>query len=422
MRELESKYPEELVVIGVQSGKYHAERITARIRDASIRLEATHPVLNDRQFRTWRAHAVSAWPTLVAIDPAGYVVGAHAGEFTADMLAPFIEGLIESARAKGTLRTGQLHFEPEGPTIEPRVLRYPGKIAVSDGRIAIADSGNHRIIVGRLSEDNLRLKTDFIAGTGLPGFNDGKGGQFHSPQGMAFGGDVLYVADAENHSIRSISLTTGEIRTVAGIGKQMRTRADQQKGAMSSPWDVVLVGETLFVAMAGVHQLWSVDTATGRSRVHSGTGGEAILDGPHREALLAQPMGITAVGDRVYFADSESSAIRWADVSVDGSVGTIVGTGLFDFGDVDGKGDEVRLQHPQGVAVLGGDLLVADSYNDCIKIVNPESRTAMAWLRDLHEPEGVACTATHAYIADTNAHRIAVVDIATRAVTDLMIE
>ena len=422
MRELESKYPAELVVIGVQSGKYHAERITSRIRDASIRLEATHPVVNDRQFRTWRAYAVSAWPTLVAIDPAGYVVGTHAGEFSADMLAPFIEGQIESAREKGTLRTERVHFEPDGPTIEPRFLSYPGKVAITGDRIAIADSGNHRVIVGRLSEDGVRLKTDLIAGTGLPGFNDGKGGQFHSPQGVAFAGDVLYVADAENHSIRSITLKTGEIRTVAGTGKQMRTRADQQAGAMSSPWDITLVGETLFVAMAGVHQLWSVDTTTGRSRVHSGTGGEDILDGGHREALLAQPMGITAVGDRLYFADSESSAIRWSDASVDGSIGTIVGTGLFDFGDVDGKGDEVRLQHPQGVTALGSDLLVADSYNDCIKIVNPESRTSTVWLRGLHEPEGVACTATHAYIADTNAHRMAVVDIATKAVTDLTIE
>ena len=422
MRELEEKYPDELVVIGVQSGKYHAERVTSRIRDASIRLEATHPVINDRQFRTWRSYAVSAWPTLVAVDPSGYVVGAHAGEFTADVLAPFIEGQIESARAKGTLRTGPLHFDTDGPTATPGELRYPGKVAVEGDKIAIADSGNHRVIVGKLTESGLRMTIEVTAGTGSRGFSDGPTGQFHSPQGLAFAGDLLYVADSENHSVRSITLTTGEIRTVAGTGRQMRTRSDQQAGAMSSPWDVTLVGDTLYVAMAGVHQLWSVDTKTGRSRVHSGTGGEDIRDGPHREALLAQPMGIASVGGRLYFADSESSAIRWADTSPDGSVGTVVGTGLFDFGDVDGRGDEVRLQHPQGVAVLGHELLVADSYNDCIKVVNAELGTSSTWLRGLHEPEGVACSTTHAYIADTNAHRIAVVDLESKSVTDLVIE
>ena len=71
MRELEEKYPTELVVIGVESGKYHAERVTGRIRDASIRLDAIHPVVNDRQFRIWRSYAVSAWPTLAVVDPAG---------------------------------------------------------------------------------------------------------------------------------------------------------------------------------------------------------------------------------------------------------------------------------------------------------------------------------------------------------------
>lgn len=422
MRELESKYPSELVVIGVQSGKYHAERVTNRIRDASIRLEAVHPVVNDRQFRVWRSYAVSAWPTLVAVDPSGYVVGSHAGEFTVEMLVPFIEGQIENARSKGTLRTEPLHFEPDPPLIEPGMLKYPGKVVIEGERIAIADSANHRVIIGRLSNDGLAMMTEMTAGTGDPGFRDGPKGQFHSPQGMAFSGDVLYVADEENHSIRSIQLTTGEIGTLAGMGKQMRTRADQHAGAMSSPWDVTLVGETLFVAMAGAHQLWAVDTKTGRSRVHIGTGGEDIRDGTHSDALLAQPMGIASGGDRLIFADSESSAIRWADASENGAVETIVGTGLFDFGDVDGEGDTARLQHPQGVATFGNDLLVADSYNDCIKIVNPQTRTATVWLRGMHEPEGIACTATHAYVADTNAHRIAVVDITSMSVTDLRIE
>ena len=180
---------------------------------------------------------------------------------------------------------------------------------------------------------------------------------------------------------------------------------------------------TEFVAMAGTHQVWSVDTATGRSRAHSGAGGEDIRDGDNQNALLAQPMGIEARGERVYFADAESNAIRWADASEDGVVGTIVGTGLFDFGDVDGKGDDVRLQHAQGLAFRrDGALLVADSYNDCIKVVDIEARTSSAWVRGLHEPSGIACSATHAYVADTNAHRIAVLDLANGDMNELKLE
>ena len=412
MRELESKYPREIVVIGVQSGKYHAERVTSRIRDASIRLNSTHPVLNDRQFRVWRSYAVTAWPTLVAIDPAGYVVGAHAGEFMAPMLTSFIDGLIEKARADGTLSTDELHFEIEPPTIAPGKLRYPGKVTVEGTRIAIADSGNNRVIIGRLSNDAGKATIELIAD-----------GPFRSPQGVAFNGNELLVADSENHSVRAIDLTTAEITTVAGNGKQLRTRQDRSEGAMSSPWDLVADGDQVHVAMAGIHQLWTVDRKSGASRVHSGTGGEAIQDGPSREALLAQPMGIAKREEKLFFADSESNGVRWADASGEGNVGTIVGTGLFDFGDVDGTADDVRLQHPQGICTgPNGSLLVADSYNDCIKIIDPSSRTSTAWIRDLHEPEGIACNESHAFIADTNAHRIVVVDLKTKEQRELTLE
>ncbi|HXV17489.1 MAG TPA: alkyl hydroperoxide reductase [Gemmatimonadaceae bacterium] len=423
MRELELRYPSELVVIGVHSGKYHAERVTPRIRDASIRLDAAHPVVNDRQFRIWRSYAVSAWPTLVAIDPAGYVVGTHAGEFTSEMLVPFIDDLIAKANNSGTMNEQPLHFEADPPTVAPGRLRYPGKVVVRDKTMAIADSGNNRVIIGSLDEMGMSLRVERTIGDGTPGFRDGLDARFRSPQGMAFGDGVLYVADAENHAIRSVNLETGEVTTLAGTGRQMRTRGDQQAGAMSSPWDVALSGGTLFVAMAGIHQIWSVDIATGKSRVRYGTGGEDIRDGDEASALLAQPMGIAIEKERLYFTDSESSAVRWADVAEGGVVGTVVGTGLFDFGDVDGTGDEVRLQHTQGIAShSSGRLLIADSYNDCLKWVDPETRAVKTWGGGFHEPGGVCFGSSHAYVADTNAHRIAVVHIDTRDVTELRIE
>jgi NHL repeat. len=423
LRELELRYSSEVVVIGVHSGKYHAERATPRIRDASIRLDAAHPVVNDRQFRIWRSYAISAWPTLVAIDPAGYVVGTHAGEFTSEMLVPFIDDLIAKARSSATLNEQPFHFQADPPTIAPGRLRYPGKVAVMGNRMAIADSGTNRVIIGSLDEAGMSLRVERTIGDGTAGFRNGLDARFRSPQGLAFGDGILYVADAENHAIRAVNLESGEVTTLAGIGRQLRTRGDQQAGAMSSPWDVALSGETLFVAMAGVHQIWSVDVNTGKSRVRYGTGGEDIRDGDAASALLAQPMGITVQKERLYFTDSESNGVRWADAAENGSVGTIVGTGLFDFGDVDGAGDDVRLQHPQGIAShASGKLLIADSYNDCLKWVEPETRAVKTWGGGFHEPGGVCFGRSHAYVADTNAHRIAVVHLDTRDVTELRIE
>ena len=165
--------------------------------------------------------------------------------------------------------------------------------------------------------------------------------------------------------------------------------------------------------MAGIHQLWTIDIASGRTAVHSGSGAEELHDGPHAAATLAQPMGLCIAADTVYFTDSESSAVRVADHAAGGGVRTIVGTGLFDFGDVDSVGDDVRIQHPQGIALAAdGRLLIADSYNGALKWIDPATRRAKTLVRGLHEPAGVALAGNRIFVAETNRHRIAVVSMA----------
>jgi DNA-binding beta-propeller fold protein YncE len=423
LRELEARYPDELVVVGVHSGKYTAERDTARIRDATVRLDALHPTINDRQFRVWRSYAVRAWPTLVAIDPSGRVIGMHAGEFTADTLVPFVEAQLARARTSGAIREGGLHLEPEPPTHLPGALSFPGKVAVDGSRIAIADSGHHLVLIGTLDTQGTRMTIDRIVGGASPAFHDGDAPAFHYPQGVAFAGDTLLVADAGNHAIRAVNVATGATRTVAGTGRQARTEQELASGALSSPWDLVVDGERAHVAMAGIHQLWTVDLSTGRAAPFSGSGAEELHDGPHDEAALAQPMGLCSMGDALYFVDAESSAVRRADRDGGGGVRTIVGTGLFDFGDEDGTGDEVRLQHPQGIAAApDGRLLICDSYNDALKWIDPAARRADTWVRGFHEPSGLAFGDAMVYVADTNAHRIAVVSVRSGEVTTLSLE
>jgi len=412
-----------IAVVGVHSGKYTTERETPRIRDASIRLGAAHPTVNDRQFRVWRSYAVQAWPTLVAVDPRGAVVGMQAGEFTADAVAPFLERLIADARSAGTLVEGPRHFAADPPTVAPGMLAFPGKVAVDGRRIAIADSGHHRVLIGTLDERGARMRVERTVGGSAAGYRDGAEPAFVSPQGLAFDGDLLHVADAGSHTVREVSLRTGEARTVAGTGAQLRSAVDEARGALSSPWDLALADGTLYVAMAGVHQLWTVSLATPRVEVLSGSGAEELHDGPNGTAALAQPMGICTDGGVVYFVDAESSAVRVADRDPAGGVRTIVGTGLFDFGDVDGTGDAVRMQHQQGIArAPDGRLLVCDSYNDALKWVDPATRRAETWVRGFSQPSGLAIGDQAVYVADTNAHRIAVVDRRSGELSTLAIE
>jgi hypothetical protein len=416
LRELEERFAEELVVVGVHSGKFIAERDTARIADAARRLGVRHPVVKDRQFRIRRSYAVRAWPTIVVIDPQGYVLGMHAGEFTTEMVAPTLEQIIADAGAALTRSAGANEVDAHAP----RSLRYPGKVAVAGNRLAIADSGNNRIVLAELTGG--RATVTRVLGGGR-GFRDGAEPLFDYPQGVAFDGGSLLVADSFNHAIREIELSTGMTRTIAGTGKQLRTRADQRAGALSSPWDIARIGDEIAIAMAGNHRLYMLDRRTGAARAFAGSGAEEIHDGALATAALAQPMGLCTDESTIYFADAESSAIRIADAAPEGNVSTLVGTGLFDFGDADGEGTTVRLQHPQGIVrTPDGRLLIVDSYNDALKWLEPATRRVTTWVRGLHEPGGAALGEDVVYVADTNAHRIAVVSLASGAVEALSLD
>ena len=395
-----------MVIVGVHSGKFSGERISARIRDASLRLDAVHPTINDRQFRVWRDYAVRAWPTLVVVNSRGYVVGMHAGEFEAEALAPFIDRVIDEARASGTLDARKLRFPADVPSSAPDFLAFPGEIATDGERVAVADSGHHRLIIGTLNDDAGQMAVERIVGGAAAGYRDGADPLFNNPQGLAFHGETLFVADAGNHAIRAVALESGASRTVAG--------------GLRSPWDVAFGAGSLYVAMAGAHQLWTVDVGTGSAAALSGSGAEELHDGIHGQAALAQPMGLSLSADSIYFADSESSAIRVADRDRNGGVRTIVGTGLFDFGDADGVGDAVRLQHPQGLAIApDGRLLVADTYNGSLKYVDPISGRTQTWIRGLREPSAVAIAGGWALVAETNGHRILVAPLYAGDVAEL---
>lgn len=436
LKKLEEKYAEELVVIGVHSAKFDNEKDTDNIRQAILRYEIEHPVVNDSRLEVWRSFAVRSWPTILVIDPRGKVVGYKSGEGVFDAFDKFLGEMIAYWDARGELDRTPIELVSERDSVPSSILSFPGKVLADQrgNRLFVSDSNNNRIIV--LSLENNAVMD--VIGGGRPGFEDGgfDKAAFNHPQGLAVKGDKLYVADTENHAIRVADLPSRNVETLAGTGNQARSFNEHGPGRetpLNSPWDLQIVGGSLYIAMAGSHQLWVMDLASNYVKPYAGSGREARIDGPLLQAALAQPSGLTTDGVKLYFADSEISSIRSADLDRAGAVETIAGGDLFDFGDVDGIGDAARFQHPLGVAFYQDSLYVADTYNNKIRKIDiPGKRvtsfagTGEEGMADgaqatFDEPGGLSIANGKLYIADTNNHLIRVADLATRQVETLLI-
>ena len=441
LRRLEQRYPTELAVIGVHTPKFPAERETEALRHAVLRYDIRHPVVNDRDFAVWSQYACRAWPTLYLIDSQGMVIGRHEGEIHGDDFDRIIGEIVTESDAHGLMDRTPLPYAV--PLAPDSPMRFPGKVLADEASksLFIADSAHHRLLLATL-DGQIRQ----VIGDGTPGLEDGPltGARFQNPQGMALAGEILYVADTENHAIRRVDLARGIVETVAGTGAQAlsaRQSGPALSTPLSSPWDLALHNGRLFIAMAGLHQLWALDLDSGRVYPYAGSGREEILDGPLASACLAQPSGLTLGDETLYVADSETSAIRAVapvlslaeGLDIAGRVTTLVGHGLFDFGDRDGVAEAARLQHPLGLAWHRGLLYVADSYNNKVKCLDPRTRSVLSFLGDgtpgfqdgpgpqarFHEPAGLSIAAGRLYVADTNNHAIRLADLASGRVETL---
>ncbi|RPI15901.1 MAG: hypothetical protein EHM58_13015 [Ignavibacteriae bacterium] len=445
LKKLEAKYPDELIVIGVHSAKFLTERGTENIRQAILRYEIEHPVINDKDFVVWNNYTAHAWPTTVLIDPNGKIIKMDTGEGVFEVFDPIISAAIKEYDEAGiTLNRGHLEFALEKNKTPKSLLSYPGKIAVDEktSRIFITDSNNNRILIFKISDAIDEVTIEEVIGTGMNGIKDGSytEAEFFRPQGITYHNDKLYVADTENHLIREIDLNTKQVKTIAGLGYQSREwgviNGKASETALNSPWDLIVINDALYIAMAGNHQLWKMDLKTSTISTYAGSGRENIYDDALLESALAQPSGITSDGKKIYFADSEVSAIRSADLDENGKISTIVGLGLFVFGDVNGKGETVRLQHPIGVVYNPADnlLYAADTYNNKIKVINPVTKesntysgTGVAGNRNgtdgqFNEPNGLAILNGKLYITDTNNNLLRVIDMATKEVKTVKIK
>ena len=435
MRKLEKKFRNELVVVGVHAAKFPNEKETVNLLNAVRRFELGHPVINDVDMAVARSYNFRAWPTLWFVDPEGKLIGKHEGELDYASFESLMSRMVAEFDAKGLLKRSPPPGEP-GPESDGS-LSFPGKILAdaASNRLFIADTNHNRILVTGLDGQVQR-----IIGSGEEGLADGaaESAAFSHPQGIALADDFLYVADAENHALRRVDLSSGQVVTIAGTGQQGHLREGRGPGltvALNSPWDLAVEDGRLYIAMAGAHQLWSMGLDDNEIGPHAGSGRESLSDGPLDSATLAQPSGITVGGGKLYFADSETSSVRSADLTPSGRVQTIVGLDLFVFGDHDGTDHNVRLQHPIGIAYHDGGLLVADTYNHKIKKVLPQTRSSFTFLgtgkagfedgpgksAQFSEPCGLSAAHGKLYIADTNNHAIRVADLESGEVSTLEI-
>ncbi len=436
LERLEREFPDSLVVIGVHTGKYTEEQEDDAVAEAIERYERRHPVVNDPDYVVWRRWGIRAWPTVVLIDPLGSVVGGASGEQVYERFQPVVQQVHDEFRARGLIDPTPIPLQLE-TRVASTFLSFPSEVLVDEAgrRIFIADAGHHRIVVTDLGG---RVITAY--GSGAAGFADGAPGEarFRDPQGLELSpdGGTLWVADTRNHALRAVDLGTGEVRTIAGTGRrayQLPT-GDPLGSDLASPWDIHHHERSLYVANAGTHQIWVLDLDANHLSVFAGTGREDIDDG-HRlnTATLAQPSGLAGDDTHLYWVDAESSSLRRVPFAGTGDVETLIGTGLFDWGDADGPAGAAQIQHAQGLALGDGVVYVADTYNHKVRalsladfsVTTVAGEGERAWVDGtgagaaFEEPNALSLAGGRLYLADTGNHIIRVIDPASGAVSTL---
>lgn len=364
IRSLEEEFDEELLVIGVHSGKHPHEKEADTILEAAKRYKIKHCLINDADMKLWDAYGIKAWPSLVLIDPKGYVVAQYQGEGHLEELRSDIKELISIHDLEDK------QYAPEDKIQDQTILRYPQKVLSADNYLFIAHLDE--VLVCTYEGEILHKIVDIA-----------------EPQGMVYINKKLYVA----------SCAGGSIIEVSEDFKKKRVWLDE----LRNPYGLENDEDILYVALAGAHQIKAYDIKTEEEVLVIGQeNSESLNDGSFEKAILAQPGGLAFLEEALWFVDSESSSLRCAE---HGEVKSYIF-------------DSDELQHPLDLCIGiygdgcgGGRIFIVDSYNNKIKVYNPESKEVMTLIEDLSEPSGISKKGCKLYIANTNAHEIVVFDL-----------
>lgn len=412
LKKLEDQYPQQLVIIGIHSAKFDAEKSNDRIKNAILKFGIEHPVVNDADYVVWKAYKVSSWPTVALISPDGKIVTQLEGEGIYDSLNTKIGQLIKEY--EGAINDSPIVFRQKKESGLASILKFPSKMtADTAGNVWLADSGNDRIL--EVTPDG---KIITVIGGGKKGTSDGDfaTASFNEPQGIALKGNLLYIADTKNNLIRLADVVTKKVTTIAGDGRMGYYYGNNKLNEPvlpNSPWALAIDNKDLYIADAGNHQILRMDLSNNKVFRFAGNGREELTDGPLMNASFTQPSGLSKSGNIIYVADPEGSAIRQIDL-VTKQVKTIAGKGLFDFGDKDGPVSSALLQHCTGLAIKQGKLYIADTYNGKIKVLDLSTKIITTLVTGLSEPNDVLYMGDTLWISDTNNNQLVTFNISSK--------
>lgn len=411
---LKLRHPSGLAILGIHQPKFDAEIDGATVHKALNRLGVNFPVANDRGWVAWQHYGIVSWPTVALVDTRGMLREIFAGDDQINAIDAAIGTLMDEAglnilAAPNPRLSGQE---------QPLPLLFPSGLVATDTHLYVCDTGHHRIL--ECTHEG-RVLRQF--GSGYPDLADGPPDEaaFKLPRGICLMRDYLYVADTGNHALRRVHLIDGQVHTLAGSGRvgTPRETAKISRAAecpLNQPTAVVGNNDRLFIAMTGSNQIWEFDLGNIRLKFIAGTGELGIADGPGRNALFAQPMGLAMVQQTLYVADAATSAVRAIQLQ-QGTVQTLVGQGLYEFGETDGQRREARLQYPQALALDANStvLWVADTYNGSLrklKLGGGEMSTHPL-PQPLGQPAALSIAKDALWIADASAHEVLRHDLAS---------
>lgn len=410
LADLEREFAEHaLTLVAVHVPTCESERERDHVRAAVLRDERSHPVVLDNEQRFARRAGVLTWPAQVLVSPDGCVLGQVSGAGQRAVLSALIAAALELYGELGALDGAAPALALESRSELPRALCFPSKLTVdaASKRLWIADSGHHRIVECTLEGQFLRA-----FGCGAAGWLDGPAhtARLRAPQGMALADGALLVADTGNHLLRRIDLATGVVSTVAGTGRAglpLAGASDARTTALSSPYDVLRTSDACYIAMAGAGQIWRWSERQAEFTPAASGGAE-----PHEQ--LVSPLALALVGDELLIADAGCATLRAMQLAsgqlgsaraaqhkpaqllglaidaedvdalayvadgrshqialVGGGDGTLAGyAGAGVPGWVDGACEQAQFWTPSGLALCGDTLLVADTFNHALRAID----------------------------------------------------
>lgn len=319
--------------------------------------------------------------------------------------------LIGGAVQKGPFAYKQLNYSTGTfPAFRHLSSAFSGPIAVT------TDGTNHFVANYRahniLKIDSTGLVTVF-AGSGVAGFSNSSTAKartalFNSPEAITTDGTTFYVADTGNHLIRKIE-NSGRVSVLAGVAA---TAGDYDTSLsvvarFNQPTGVTVVGGLVFVADTNNHTIRTVypDGTVTTLAGSPGSSGSTDGNGDRKAARFNYPTRITSDGSYLYVTDFGNSTVRRISLT-NGTVDTIAGSAGVN-GTTDGPKGTSLFRQPNGITTDGVNLYVTDSYQGTIRRIELASgnfnTTTIYNGGTVQSPIGLTTDGNGLYIADPNA-------------------